>query len=624
MTLLRFLWDRKRTVYLLILFFLPLSVLSDMIGVYLPKAVLAELEQGQSVSHFILVLGGISLLLVVSLFGKDMIDGRLNHDNALLHRELQMSYTRKLLYIDYKYLEDPEYLSLRNRAKSIIYSIYSAPGVSGDYLGMFLIKLAHTGTQCVLIAVYLVWLWRLSPMLVLFLLVTVMLLGAMSVPAGRKSQRFDDQAGLAWKKVQYLTERTGDFSLAKDSRLYSMENWILPLLDKYMGIRLHYKGLSLWNDGCWAAARDVVLRLQNLVVYGYLIYEMLRGNIVPSDLVLYAGMIGTLSGTIQEGAFNFTQLYHVSLSLQRVQNFFQFGEDREPEGLPLHREEVSLTLEHVSFSFPDSDRKILDDVSFSVQTGDRIAVVGLNGAGKTTLMKLICGLLEPTQGRILLNGKDMKELSPEERYSWFSCAFQDISFLPFSIQENISMIPDEERDGIDGRTEIDGRARADEKDVQAVDDGSGKNVDQEVAGRVKDCLQKAGMWEKINSLPQGVHSLLEKDINEGAVDFSGGERQRLVLAKALYRDTSVLLLDEPTAALDPLAENELYTQYADFSKDKLTFFVSHRLSSTSFCDRIFLLQDGCIAEEGTHEELLKKRGLYAKMFTLQGHYYNQS
>lgn len=589
MTLLRFLWDRKRTVYLLILFFLPLSVLSDMIGVYLPKAVLAELEQGRSVSHFILVLSIISLLLLISLFGKDMIEGRLDHDNTLLHRELQMSYTQKLLYVDYKYLEDPKYLSLRNRAKSIIYSIYSAPGVSGDYLGMFLSKLARTGTQCVLIIVYLVWLWRLSQPLVLFLLITILLLGVMSVPAGRKSQKFEDQAGLAWKKVQYLTERTGDFSLAKDIRLYSMESWILTLLDKYMGIRLHYKGLSLWNDVCWATARAVVLRLQNLVVYGYLIYEMLRGNIVPSDLVLYAGMIGTLSRTIEETARNFTMLYHVSLSLQRVQNFFRFGEDREPEGLPLHREQVSLTLEHVSFSFPDSDRKILDDLNFTVQTGDRIAVVGLNGAGKTTLMKLVCGLLEPTQGRILLNGKDMKELSPEERYSWFSCAFQDISFLPFSIQENISMIPEKE--------------------------GTSK--------RVKACLQKAGMWKKIKSLPQGMHSLLEKDINEGAVDFSGGERQRLVLAKALYRDTSVLLLDEPTAALDPLAESELYSQYADFSKDKLTFFVSHRLSSTSFCDRIFLLQDGCIAEEGTHEELLKKRGLYAKMFTLQGHYYNQ-
>lgn len=180
-------------------------------------------------------------------------------------------------------------------------------------------------------------------------------------------------------------------------------------------------------------------------------------------------------------------------------------------------------------------------------------------------------------------------MTQQEIYAWFSCVFQDVHFLPLSVRENISMKP------LNGK----------------VDD------------RVWECLDKAGMSEVINELPGKDDTLMEKSLNDEATDFSGGQCQKLMLARALYRDSGVLILDEPTAALDAIAENDIYQKYAYFTQNKTSFFVSHRLSSTRFCDRIILIDGGKIAEEGTHKSLLEKNGIYAKMFSLQSRYYQE-
>lgn len=586
--LLQYIWKKKKVVYILMLVFLPFFAISGILQVYLPKVVLAQLEQHTDVGHFILRLGVVSLLLLVSLFVKDIIRVRIEHYNIVLHRELQMEYIRKLLYAEYFHLEDKYFLKMRNRAKSILYSIYQAPGLSSDYLGMFLVTANDVIAQTVVILLYVILICRLSPVLAVFILTAVVLNMVVSLPAGKQNRKYKDKASEVWKKANYVTECAGDFTLAKDIRLYRMENWLVPMIEKYTDIRLHYNGLSLRNECLWAIIGRVIIRIQNLGVYAYLLYEVWKGRMVASDLVLYAGMVGTLSQILAGTSRNIMQLHQISINFGLVKRFFEYGEETPEKILPNRREQVKLSLEHVSYRFPDQKEDILHDLNLDIECGEKLAVVGLNGAGKTTLMKLICGLLLPTEGRILLNGQDMSKMSSDQRYAWFSCAFQDISFLPLSIRENISMCPKE-------------------------------STDDE---RVMQCLQMAGMAGRIAKAPDGLDSLMEKDINERAVDFSGGERQRLVLARALYRDASVLILDEPTAALDPLAENEMYQKYAEFAKGKTSFFVSHRLSSTSFCDRILLLDSGRIAEMGTHDELLKQGGLYAEMFALQSHYYS--
>ena len=313
-----------------------------------------------------------------------------------------------------------------------------------------------------------------------------------------------------------------------------------------------------------------------------------NGSIGVADVVFYAGMGPALYFLMENFLNNIRRLFQLSVEFKRFREYTDYGENTGTMDVPVNKEAPVIEFEHVSFAYPGSDRKVLKDINLVVGKGEKVAIVGVNGAGKTTLMKLTCGLLLPVSGRILINGKDMAEIEPEERYSWFSCAFQDIQFLPLSIKENISMLL-EDADSL----------------------------------KIWECLKQAGIKDEIGSLPLRLDTMMEKTLNKNAVDFSGGQKQKLILARALYRDAGVLVLDEPTAALDALAENDIYEKYARFAKGKTSFFVSHRLSSTRFCDRILLINGGNIAEEGTHEELLAAGGLYAEMFEMQSKYYKE-
>ena len=226
-------------------------------------------------------------------------------------------------------------------------------------------------------------------------------------------------------------------------------------------------------------------------------------------------------------------------------------------------------------------------VTFPINKGEKVAIVGLNGAGKTTLVKIICGLYNPAQGKVLINGIEKQEYNIYDYYSLFLTVFQDYHFLPISIACNISGKPKEQTD----------------------------------RDKVKKCLDAAGLWEKVSGLENGMDSMLDKQLNENGVELSGGEKQRLILARAIYKDAPILILDEPTAALDPIAESRLYQRYNELSRNKTSIFISHRLASTRFCDRIIFIENGEFVEMGTHEELMEKGGKYAALFRIQSQYY---
>jgi ATP-binding cassette subfamily B protein len=242
----------------------------------------------------------------------------------------------------------------------------------------------------------------------------------------------------------------------------------------------------------------------------------------------------------------------------------------------------------VSFRYPGEDKDTLTGINLTLHPGEKLAVVGPNGAGKTTLIKLICGFLNPTEGRVLFNGKDIRTFDRREYYTLFSAVFQNFSLLAGTVATNV-----------------------------AQDD---RDIDME---RVKICIDKAGLRQKIESLKDGYDTYLNREVYEDAVLLSGGETQRLMLARALYKDAPFLILDEPTAALDPIAESEMYQKYNEMTLGKSSVYISHRLASTRFCDRILMLADGGIAEEGTHEELLKMGGKYAALFEVQSRYYRE-
>jgi len=251
---------------------------------------------------------------------------------------------------------------------------------------------------------------------------------------------------------------------------------------------------------------------------------------------------------------------------------------------------LSIELKNVTYKYPLTETPAIKNVSLKIAAGEKIALVGLNGAGKTTLVKLICGMYAPTDGEILLGGHHAGEYNIDDYHSLFSAVFQHFRFLPVSIAQNISVVPKEQAD----------------------------------MKKLERCIGLAGLSETIDKLENGADTPLIKEINPDGTELSGGEQQKLMLARAIYKDAPVLLLDEPTAALDPIAESELYMKYNEIARDKTSVFISHRLASTRFCDRILLISDGEIAEAGTHDELMRKGGKYAELFEIQSHYYKDT
>jgi len=335
----------------------------------------------------------------------------------------------------------------------------------------------------------------------------------------------------------------------------------------------------------------LIILVRDGLAYFILIKMVLSNEIGIDSFVLYFAAISGFADWVGSIITNAGTINKTAYAVSDYRDFMELEEKHNRNEKRAYIEHIEkpceIKLENLSYKYPKADNPTLKNINLTIRKGEKIAIVGLNGAGKTTLIKAICGLYTPTEGKVYINGRAMDEYNIEDYYMLFSAVFQDVNFLPFKISELVS---NEESYKTD-------------------------------KAKVEDCLRKAGLWEKISACPDGMDSLYNRQINDNGVDFSGGEKLKLSFAKALYKDAPILILDEPTASLDPIAENRLYLSYASFTKNKTSIFISHRLASTRFCDRILFMEQGEITESGTHEELMKKKGKYYELFSIQAHYY---
>ena len=393
------------------------------------------------------------------------------------------------------------------------------------------------------------------------------------------------------RKAGYLGGLSENLQVAKDIKLYGLEEWLNKMMSDY---RAH---IIMWNKRCrlrglWASILAGLMTLiQNGVAYIVLIGMLLAGSLSAGDFVFYFGIVGSVAGFLHGVVGDVAKLNKRADKIAYYREFYDYpNKFNYGKGCELPTEAVTIELRDVWYKYDGAEDYTLKGINLTLQAGESLALVGVNGAGKTTLVKLICGFYRPTKGEILVNGKLIDEYNIHEYYTMISAVFQEIRPVCFTMFEYVAS------------ADIN-RPTAREDAVTA--------------------MKLAGIWEKIESLENGIDTHLMKGIYDDGIDLSGGEMQKLVLARAIYKNGSVLILDEPTAALDPIAENNLYLQYRELTHGKTSIYISHRFASTRFCDRILLLGDGIIKESGTHDELMAQNGQYAYMFGVQAKYYKE-
>jgi len=395
------------------------------------------------------------------------------------------------------------------------------------------------------------------------------------------------------QRFHYISSSSGELRSAKDIRLYHMAQWFSDIYNKNMkGLAGWYKQLTHKLFGVSVCDSGLAL-LRESAVYAYLLVLVWNNRITAADFVLYFGVIAGFSSWLSSIFSKLSELNQWNLKINYYRSYMEYPESCRRENgvkIPAGNTPGEIELKNVSYQYEGSEEYALNHINLKIIPGEHLAVVGLNGAGKTTLVKLICGLIDPTEGQVLYNGIDVREYNRTEFYRLFSAVFQEYSILPVTIEEIVAETPSE-------------------------------NLDP---AKVESCLKISGLWEKVNQLPQGLKSQFGKTIYDDGVEFSGGEVQKLLLARALYKSAPVLVLDEPTAALDPIAESNMYQNYNQISRGKTAVFISHRLASTSFCDRVILIENGAIREEGTHDSLLALKGKYYHLFEMQARYYREN
>ena len=571
-------WDKKSLVYFFIR--VPALVLQPIVTAYIPKAMIDAINQGVTTERLIVIIGLLSLLLTFTIWMDPFMQELVRGGARIVRMRYAVMAFEKNLKTDYVNIENLEQREIQKRAEDFYNGRWSGGANFIDRLNQFFVAVVGVITSGALI-------YKVNIFMILLIIATcIAQFFILKHLAKKQRQNLTDVAGHN-NRFNYFYKLCKDSGASKDIRIYSMSDYFIKALASTL-YQIE-KTYSKYTHQC--IAFDGITALLNLVreviAYAYLVYLVTTGRLTVSDFVFYFGIITGFSNWVSGLVFSFNQI-EISCNECRAYRDYIESEDVADKGAELTSKNVdTIEFKNVSYKYPSADEPTLKNINLKFKNGENIAIVGENGAGKTTLIKLLCGLYSAENGEILLNGTDVNTISKSSYFDLFAPIFQDYYFLPMTVQQNITASLDYDKD------------------------------------KLYSAFEKAGIADKINSLPQKENTLMDREVYKDAVDFSGGEKQKLLLAKAIYKDAPVLILDEPTAALDPIAENELYLKYNELTQGKLSFFISHRLSSTRFCDRILFMKDGQITESGTHGELMALKGAYYKMYQLQSYYYQE-
>jgi len=555
------------------------------LGILMPKVVLDQIIANSAPMRFLIIVGGMALLLVAVNYLKAFTDKTVDLTvGIVVQSKVGLLNQEKAMTMDYELMENPEFIEAKSKAEKAMYNNH-APAVNIPKVMVELLS------NCFGFLLYAGTIALIHPLILLVLLATACINWLMLSRARRYMEATRDKRSKNAKKLDALRDTLRRKEAAKDIRLYKAFGWLQTLYRSQFAIYRKDERKVLTKNMHAQLVDALMILVRDGAAYAFLIYLVLSDRMTLGDFVFIFAAVGALAGWVSGILTGASDLSKSNAEMGDILAEHDFP-DRMNTGhgisLPSENElPPSLELRNVGYTYPKAESPALRNVNISIKPGERIAIVGANGAGKTTLIKLLCGMYIPTEGEVLLSGNPVGEYNRDEYYTLFSAVFQDIHLMASGILENVSQ--------------------------QSPD-----NTDRKKALH---CLKQTGLESKIDTLPAKEDTLLVRAVHTDAVELSGGEKQKLAMARALYKDAPVLILDEPTAALDPIAENEVYQKYAELTEGKTSIYISHRLASTRFCDRILLISNNEIAEQGSHDQLMAQGGIYANMFKVQASYY---
>jgi ABC-type bacteriocin/lantibiotic exporters, contain an N-terminal double-glycine peptidase domain len=565
---------------------IPITLGISFTNIYLPKLVVSSVLNYNSVDKIIsniFIFGFFTIILKIS----DTVIESLNYPNLMKYiRAVMLKKNDKNFKTDYANTETAKYRHLSQRADEALWAIGSSCALT-DFpkqiceLLTNIFGLLLFGTMMLFINPHLTLVLIIAPLFHFFIIKSIQ----------KQQNEMNEFTASIDRKQWYIANTSGSFSAGKDIRIYGLNKWFTDAFKQLTNERLRLDK-KFGRKYFFATILELgTILLRDGLAYTILIGMFFNDSIKIDEFILGMSIIGSFA-TVVSGVLNKTlEINKSNFLINDLREFLEYPDKIQTVSeKTIIKNAPSIKISNLCYRFSDSDENTINSINLNINSCEKIAIVGLNGAGKTTLIKNICGLYMPTEGNVKIDDKSSTLFNKDYYFELFSVVFQDFYFLPESIAMNVACCEE-------------------------------ANIDKE---KVRKCIELAGLIDKINQLELNVETPLNKQVNKNGTELSEGEQQRLLLARALYKDSPILILDEPTSALDPIAEDELYQKYNELTKNKTSIFISHRLASTRFCDRIVCMESGEIVEIGTHSELMELGGKYYELFSIQSQYYKEN
>jgi len=577
----RFSWkhEKRYLIYRILNQFVASMI--PIVAVVMPRYIINELMGEQRISHLALYIG----ILVGYTFAATTLSNWLQWTGFTHRIKISQDFTvfmhEKTVNADYADIESSRFLEMKEKAEKFLFG--DMRGFS-YVLDMAIEIIGKSFTMIGVIAVVA----SLNPLLVLAFVTLVLLSSLVEYRVQKKQKEIRLRLMLGERRVMYYGSLLEDFSFGKEIRINNSGRWLMERERQHWDEG--YRGYKKYNalgikSGAFSSFASLV---QQIISYAYLVTRFIGDYITIGDFSMYVAGVAAFSGSMRGLMQNIVEVGAYRKYYDAIEEYLDIpAKMRDNTHLPIPKGEHEIEFRGVSFSYPGQKGFALRNINITLKPGQKLSVVGENGAGKTTFVKLLCRIYDPTEGTIFLDGVDIRDIDFEQYMSLFSTVFQDYKLYALSLKDNVAL------------SESD---NADDSKVETV-------------------LRQAGFGDKLDSLPKGLQTLVYRNYDDEGFEPSGGEGQKIALARALFKNAPVIVLDEPAAALDPRAEYEMYQNFNALIGKKTAVYISHRLSSARFCDCIAVFDNGEIVEYGSHDELSSRSGLYSELWSMQAKYY---